>query len=119
MTSLTRRELIEFCQNEYNAVVDHPFKHYPDYVALRHSNGKWFGLVVNVPARKLGLPGDGELDLVNLKVTPELNSILQTQAKFLPAYHMSKEHWLSAVLARFASVNELAGLIEGSYQATK
>ena len=116
---MTRDELIEYCQNEYNAVVDRPFKHYPNYVALRHQNGKWFGIVMNVPANKLGLSGTNELDIVDLKVEPELNSILQKQAGFLPGYHMSKEHWLSARLDKFSTPTDLADLIAGSFAATR
>jgi len=115
---MTRDELIEYCQNEYNSEVDKPFKHFPDYVAIRHPNGKWFGLVMNVPANKLGLPGTDEVDVVDLKVEPELNSILQIQPGFLPGYHMSKVHWISARLDKFNKVDELADLIEGSYNAT-
>lgn len=117
--TMTRQELIEYCQNEYNALVDRPFKHYPDYVAIRHQSGKWFGLVMNVPASKLGLSGADEIDIVDLKVEPELNSLLQVQPGFFPGYHMAKAHWISARLDHFGSVTELADLIAGSYNATK
>lgn len=116
---MTRDELIAYCENEYNMEADRPFKHYPDYVALRHPNGKWFGLIMNVPADKLGLSGTAEIEIADFKVEPELNSILQVQPNFLPGYHMSKVHWITAILERFESVAELADLIEGSYEATQ
>ncbi len=115
---MTRDEVVTYCQNEYNAVVDHPFKHYPDYIALRHQGGKWFGLLMDVPADKLGLQGTDSVALLNLKVDPELNSMLQLQPGFLPAYHMAKAHWLSARLDGFARVADLADLIAGSFAAT-
>lgn len=116
---MTRNELITYCQNDYNAVVDHPFKRYPDYAALRHVNGKWFGLIMTVPANKLGLTGTDTIEVVNLKVLPEQNAILQTQTGFLPAYHMSKEHWLSVRLDHFKTVADIADLIDQSFQATR
>lgn len=116
---MQRSEIIAYCQNEFQATVDYPFKHFPGYVAIRHPNGKWFGLVMNVPAGKLGLSGTGEVDVLDLKVDLELNSILQAQPNFLPGYHMSKAHWITAILDRFDSVDELADLIEGSFEATK
>lgn len=115
---MTRDQLINYCLNEYNSEIDKPFKHYPDYVAIRHLNGKWFGLIMNVPANKLGLSGTGNIDIVDLKVEPELNSILQVQPGFLPGYHMSKIHWISARLDYFESIDQLADLIEGSFIAT-
>lgn len=116
---MTRAEIISYCQNEYNAVVDHPFKHYPHYVAMRHHNGKWFAVVLDVLADRIGLDGHEVVDIVDLKVDPELNAILQEQPGFLPGYHMNKTHWISAVLSHWDSVDQLADLIEGSFNATK
>jgi predicted DNA-binding protein (MmcQ/YjbR family) len=117
---MTRNELLTYCRNEYNAISDHPFKRLPDATAIRHANNrKWFGLVFQVPAAKLELPGTANIELLNLKIAPELNSLLQTQPGFLPAYHMSKEHWLSVQLAQFDRVADLADLIEQSFQATQ
>ncbi|KRM86752.1 hypothetical protein FD19_GL001605 [Lacticaseibacillus thailandensis DSM 22698 = JCM 13996] len=74
---------------------------------------------MNVPGTKLGLDDPQEIDIVDLKVEPELNSILQTQPRFRPGYHMAKKHWLTALLDQFESVDNLADLIEGSFAATK
>lgn len=116
---MTRADIISYCVNEYNAVVDHPFKHYPHYAAIRHPNGKWFALVLDVPADRIGLDGHEVVDIVDLKVDPELNAILQEQPGFLPGYHMNKTHWISAVLPDWNTVDQLADLIEGSFNATK
>ncbi|MTV81542.1 MmcQ/YjbR family DNA-binding protein [Secundilactobacillus folii] len=116
---MTRDEIITYCHNEYNSEITKPFKHFPNYVAIRHLNGKWFALIMDVPADKLGLPGSDKIDILDLKVDPELNSILQTQPNFLPGYHMSKAHWITAILPRFKTIDELADLIEGSFSATE
>lgn len=117
---MTRNELLTYCRNEYNALIDHPFKRLPDATAIRHANTrKWFGLIMQVPANKLGLPGTANVELLNLKIEPELTALLQNQPGFLPAYHMSKEHWLSVQLAHFNSVADIADLIEQSFQATQ
>lgn len=112
-------QLITYCRTEYNAVVDHPFKKYPTYTAVRHQNGKWFGLIMAVPATKLGLPGTDPIPIINLKVAPELNVLLRQQPGYLPAYHMTKEHWLSVRLDHFADVADIADLIDASFEATK
>lgn len=115
---MTRDEIIDYCTSEYNCEAVHAFKDYPDYVAIKHHNGKWFGLVMNVPQQRLKLSGDGELDILDLKVDPELNSILQEQDHFLPGYHMSKKNWISVILPQIESIDEIADLIEGSFQST-
>ncbi len=116
---MKRQAFMTYCQSEFSMQADHPFKRDPEIVALRHPNGKWFALVMHVAYAKLGLPGDDSHDIVNLKVEPELNSILQIQPGFFPGYHMNKTHWLSVQLDQFERPEILSDLIEGSYQATR
>ena len=41
--------------------------------SLRHpANRKWFALAMNIPARRLGLPSNARMDIVNLKCDPNL-----------------------------------------------
>lgn len=47
---------------------------------------------------KLGLPGDGEVDILNVKSDPMLIGSYRTQKGFFPAYHMNKENWISILL---------------------
>lgn len=116
---MTIPEMLQYCQEHYAVDVAKPFSRYPDYIALRHPNGKWFALLMPVAASKLGVDQPGELALMNLKCDPELNSILQRQPGFFPGYHMVKAHWLSADLAQFQTPAELADLIAASFEATK
>lgn len=113
--------VIDYCLSEFsNASVDAPFKHDPDAQVLRHSgNRKWFALLMHVSASKLGLDEATELDILTLKVQPELNALLQTQPGFFPAYHMSKEHWLTLRLDAFTSIDEISDLLEASFVATR
>lgn len=116
---MTRDELLDYCNNTYTMVTDRPFKRSPNNLALRHLNGKWFGLLSNVSADKLGLSGVEEVEILNLKINPELNALLQGQSGFLPGYHMSKTHWINVILAQFKEPSELADLIEESFMRTK
>ena len=62
-------------------------------VVLRHTdNQKWYGLIIEVGRNKLGLPGDGEVDILNVKSDPMLIGSYRTQEGFFPAYHMNKEN---------------------------
>lgn len=115
---MNQQQIIDFVTNEYNMQIAHPFERYPEMIALEHNNGKWFGLISSVEKSKLGLHGIGEQEILNLKIEPELNSILQQSKGFLPGYHMNKQHWISVVLAEFSDPSKIADLIEASYQLT-
>lgn len=112
-------DLENYILETYNAEVDTPWVKYPDYRVFRHSNNrKWFALLMNVPQRRLGLQGDGAFDVLNLKCDPLLIGSLLTEPGFFPAYHMSKEHWITVALDGSVPEEKIKMLLELSYSAT-
>ena len=54
---------------------------------LRHNdNNKWYGVVLEVSADKLGLPEAGIIDVLNVKSDPLLIGSLRGQDGYFPAY---------------------------------
>ena len=80
---------------------------------------KWYGLVYGSLRDKIGLTGEGEVDVLNVKCDLILSGSLRMQPGFFPAYHMNKEKWISILLSE-ASENDgmIKNLIDWSYQAT-
>ncbi|PWU68171.1 MULTISPECIES: MmcQ/YjbR family DNA-binding protein [Gracilibacillus] len=117
---LTREDIFKHVEANYGTLPDYPFSKFPNYAVLRHiSDGKWYGLVMNVLPEKLGLDGNDGVDILNLKCPPELNDILRNGKDILPAYHMNKEHWITLVLERADPKGEIYKLIEQSFYLTK
>lgn len=86
-------------------------------VFRRKDNDKWFAIIMDVPADKLGLDGSQSIDIVNLKADPGLVDELTRHGEgFLPAYHMNKSHWLSVRLDGNVDDTELSRLIRDSYE---
>ena len=50
------------------------------------------GLLMEVGRGKLGLPGEGVVEILNVKCDPMLAGALRAQEGFHPAYHMNKEN---------------------------
>ena len=73
---------------------------------------------MDVPKAKLGLSGEGSIDVVNLKCDPDLIQILRQQEGFFPAYHMNKSHWITVALDRVDD-DTIAGLLAQSYALTE
>ena len=117
---MTRAELERYIFGTYSTEADHPWADAPGNAVFRHTgNHKWFALILDVPREKLGLPGEGLLDVVNLKCDPVLIASLRGAPGILPAYHMNKERWLSAALDGSAPDGEIQMLLDMSYEATK
>lgn len=117
---ISREQVLELAMALPNAGHDCPFTEDFDTTVLRHTDtGKWFGLLMRVDNRKVGLPGDGETEAINLKCDPLLRDVLvQTYRGILPAYHMNKYHWITVLLDSDVPLSELADRIRMSYDLT-
>ena len=70
---MTRVELTQYIFDTYSVEPDYPFSDDNVSAVFRHpANRKWFALAMNIPARRLGLPSDARMDIVNLKCDPNL-----------------------------------------------
>ncbi len=116
---MDRAALMAYITETYQEEHSSPWIKEPNYVVFRHGNNqKWFAVILDVPRVKLGLPGDGCLDVVNLKCDPIMISALRTESGVFPAYHMNKEHWLSVALDGSLPDDRLKMLLDMSYEAT-
>ncbi|MBP3539893.1 MAG: MmcQ/YjbR family DNA-binding protein [Oscillospiraceae bacterium] len=116
---MTRDELAEYIVNNYSAEPDYPWIRYPSNEVFRHmGNKKWFALIMDVQRDKLGLPGEGVIDIVNFKCEPVLISVLTEERGFFPAYHMNKKNWITAALDGSADDEKIKMLLDMSYNAT-
>ena len=93
------RELKGHIFDTYSIEQDHPFAMDDVSCVFRHlDNHKWFALTINIPYQTLGLPGDGNVDILNIKCDPILIGSLRGKPGFRPAYHMNKDKSLSLEL---------------------
>jgi predicted DNA-binding protein (MmcQ/YjbR family) len=114
-----REEIFTYVKDKYGTEPDYPWVKFPNYAVLRHSEETWYGLIMNVPKEKLGLPGDGSVDVIDLKGDPDFIDDLKSKDGVLPAYHMNKKHWISIVLDSSFPTSEIYHLIDSSFELTK
>lgn len=88
---------------------------------MRHpgKGGKWYAVLMDVPRKKVGLEGEGELDLLNVKARPAQVAALLDEKGFLPAYHMNKVHWISIRLDGTVPLKKIGELLDASYALTR
>ncbi|MDM3559611.1 MmcQ/YjbR family DNA-binding protein [Proteus vulgaris] len=105
----------------YNVEPEHLWIKYPNYIVFRHkSNLKWFAVIIDILENKLsGNSGNNRVDIINLKVMPNLTGSLRLKKGVYPVYHMNKEHWISIDLVSKFDESELKSLIAESYKLTQ
>lgn len=118
---MTRDNILEFAGSLLDVVYDNPFSEDFETTVLRHkASKKWFGILLKAPADKVGVKGEGEVDVLNLKCDPVLaKGLFEGYKGIVPAYHMNKYHWISVVLNSDVPFEVVKGLIELSYSLTE
>lgn len=73
---------------------------------------------MGVPKAKLGIGGDGFLDIVNFKCNLFLIDSLLSEEGFYPAYHMNKANWITVALDGSVSDDRIKMLLDVSFEST-
>ena len=96
---MNRGELESFIAENFGVDADYPWVRYPTHAVFRHGdNRKWFALIMDVPRNRLGLQGAEPLAVLNVKCDPFLIGSLREEPGCFPAYHMSKDTWITVAL---------------------
>ena len=116
---MNRCEMIRYIEETYGVSGDMPWKDSDNLVFRHKENQKWFALIMDVPRYKLGLIGSDPVSVVNLKCDPLLSGSFKKEEGIMPAYHMSKVHWISVLLDGTVDEDKLIFLLEMSFSLTK
>ena len=111
--SQTKR-LMDAVENKYDTNLEFLWEKFPkDAIYRNKNNNKWFALLVALDKSKIGLEGEGEIEIAVLKHDKVLNVI--DGESILEGYHMNKKHWITVPLDDRISDEKLFELVENSY----
>lgn len=117
---VTKRDVLDFAKERFNAVPEYLWQKYPEYAVLRcNENKKWYAVLMNVENAKLGFDGGGKTDVMAVKCDPQARDILLHETGVIPAYHMNKEHWICVLLSGTVRRKLAFGLLEESFDLVK
>ena len=116
---MTRLEIERLIEEKYGVTGEKPWMKYPSFSVFRHEgNKKWFAVIMTLDRGKFGVDGEGEVDVVNLKCDTDIAYFVRQERGVYPAYHMNKEHWLTASLDGSVSKENHQFLLDMSYELT-
>ena len=117
---MTREELKTHIYETYGVKEDYPWENDNVSAVFRHpENKKWFALIMNIPAEKLGINSTENIDVINVKCDSILIGSLIRENGFFPAYHMNKSCWITAALNGTADDEKIKWILDMSFDATK
>ena len=115
MECLKREEIYEYVKKQYGTVPEYLWKESPESAVLRHQNGKWYAVLMQVEKSRLGLDGNTKIDIINVKCDPDMVGLLTQTYGFLPGYHMNKKYWISVYFNQDVSDDKIKELVSKSY----
>lgn len=114
-----RNDVLEYAASRYGTKPEYLWLKAPEYAVLRHENNKkWYALIMNVQREKLGLSGDGEVDILELKCDPLMKGSMMMEKGILPAYHMHKGNWITVLLDGSVEKDTIFFLLDMSFDVT-
>ena len=117
---MNRQELTTYLTDTYGVAGEYLFARYPNFLVFRHTgNKKWFAVLMDIPRKNLGLTGDGEISVVNLKCDTRLIGSFREELGIFPGWHMNKAHWLSVALDGTVENEKIRFMVDMSYELTK
>ena len=110
-----REEISEYVKKQYGTIPEYLWSSSPDSAVLRHHNGKWYAVIMNVERSKLGLDGDDTVEIIDVKCDPEMTGMIIQTYGFLPGYHMNKQHWITILLDGIVGESKILDFLDMSY----
>ena len=99
---MKREEIYEYVKKQYGTVPEYLWKESPESAVLRHKNGKWYAVLMQV-------------DILDVKCDADMVGLLTQTYGFLPGYHMNKKYWITMLLDGTVSEAKILDFLDMSY----
>lgn len=114
------KEVIAYVRATYGDEPEFLWQKFPDNAVWRRKDTQtWYGALLTVPARKIGLPSDEKIEILDLRILPEEMSRTVDGVRFFPGWHMNKKYWYTVCLNGTVSTDALCRRIDESYRLAK
>ena len=108
--------IIEYVKNKYGDDVEYLWKKFPENAVCRKQNNKkWYLALLTVTGDKLGLNTCENIEIIDLRESPDDIAKLVDNKKYFAGYHMNKKHWYTIILDGSVPIEEIYERIERSY----
>ena len=115
----TVHQVIKYVKDTYNIKPVYLWDDSPNTFVFKHQEAKWFGIVMDIPYKRVGIDSKEIVYVLNVKVPTEQIETLTKMNGIVPAYHMNKKYWISILLDGSVNIEEIKNLINISFYLTK
>ncbi len=113
-------EIIRYISDKYKDELEFLWKKFSsNAIWRRKDNKKWYGVLLILSKRKLGLDSDEVIEIIDLRAEPQTIENITDNKKYFKGYHMNKKHWLTIPLDGSVSIEEIIKFVDASYILAK
>lgn len=110
------KKVIKYVRQTYGDELEFLWPKFPNNAIWRRKDsGKWYAALLSVSKKKLGIESDDIVEIIDLRMEPEMLSFLVDNKKYYPGYHMNKKHWCTIILDGSVSLEEIYARIDESF----
>lgn len=111
---------IEYVHKIYGDELEFLWTKFPDNAVWRRKdNQKWYGAILTVNGRKIGLNTDKIVEIIDLRMEAANRDNILSKEHYYPGWHMNKKSWYTLVLDDCISDEEMQLRITESYELAK
>lgn len=111
------KEVIKYIEEKYSDKLEFLWEKFDDNAIWRNKqNNKWYGILLTISKRKLGIESDEIVEAIDLRYQKEKIENILDNTKIFPGYHMNKKSWITIKLDESISIEEIYNLIDNSYK---
>lgn len=110
------KEVISYIQERYGDKLEFLWEKFDNNAIWRNKqNNKWYGILLTLSERKLGIESDKVVEAIDLRYQKETIESILDNTKIFPGYHMNKKSWITIKLDESLDTMEIFNLIDNSY----
>ena len=108
--------IVKYINNKYGINPEFLWEDLPSCGVFRNKkSNKWFGIIMNIDRSKI-MDAKGEVEVINIKLDPDVILELIKKDGYYKAYHMNKKYWITLILDNTLNDKEIYNLIDKSYK---
>ena len=110
------KQVINYIKEKYNDDLEFLWQKFDDNAVWRNKqNSKWYGLLLTVSKRKLGIDSEEIVEIIDLRYKKGQVDEIVDNIKVYPGYHMNKNTWITIILDGSLEIKTIYDLINNSY----
>lgn len=118
--SVQARKVIDYISKKYGDNLEFLWEKFSSNAIWRRKDTKkWYGILLTLSERKLGVDCDKIVEIIDLRAEPEIIEKIIDGKKYFSGYHMNKKHWFTMKLDGSVPIDTIYGFIDKSYLLAK